>query len=731
MRGRIDPEQKMRWLNDHRTFASWQYSEEAMLHASDGSLSVPDATVKEQFHLLPKGYTSAPGVTERARHRMIANGWHIGTAKFMMMLVLQMAATIQAGEVPSQPRHSAFQQMLQILQHQEPSIGPGSWARSPVCVPTATSMWEHWELATSAKHPMNTPRRLEPGFQQCIQTQQMIGGSLPRMRTEIIDEIASLAEDFSSPTMDWWKALPPHIRQVYYDQDHQQVSQIPLLLHLLKLTGMPSLEDLQADLTGGFQVLGTLNPGAGWLPRADQKYEYPIKTDAFRSQNRHYTMAKLRTNRVDPEWNTMLQELVKELERGRMSGPYEAPGWWPVDSISIEGKDKIPLPSQEICVSFCFSVKQTDKVRRCEDFRRSGHNSTVVAHDVPHHHDIKAFTDLALTCLDNFLTAKVWAQDLNGAYRQFPVKDPDECFCVLLTPGGPLLLRHHALMFGAASSVWNFNRAADALTFLGRRLLALSLGHYVDDFISIGMSDIVESGFEEFTRLMRMLGLRMKESKALPPDSQQKVLGVHMEIQPEAVVLSPHPNRCAKMIQALQRALDTNSLSPEEAQRLAGKMVFMGSTLFGQLGRAAMQPMYARAHGIGDTKGTSQLNGPLRSAMRAICGLLRDIQPRVIPRTMSSPVIVVYTDAYFVMNGQDFSPGSHQIPSQWKRADCPHFENGWGYVIHFEGRTFFAYGRVPAWLIQRFCSRKAYIYFLEILAQLIAFLDCRRFNSNL
>ena len=50
-------------------------------------------------------------------------------------------------------------------------------------------------------------------------------------------------------------------------------------------------------------------------------------------------------------------------------------------------------------------------------------------------------------------TAMVWAEDLNGAYRQFPVRDPGGCYCVLMTPQGPVLLQHHAMTFGAVSSV--------------------------------------------------------------------------------------------------------------------------------------------------------------------------------------------------------------------------------------------------------------------------------------
>ena len=68
------------------TFAPWQYTEEAMLHDDQGQMHVPSPDVKEQFHQLPKGYTSISCVPERSRHRMLANGWHLGSARFIMML---------------------------------------------------------------------------------------------------------------------------------------------------------------------------------------------------------------------------------------------------------------------------------------------------------------------------------------------------------------------------------------------------------------------------------------------------------------------------------------------------------------------------------------------------------------------------------------------------------------------------------------------------------------------
>lgn len=49
--------------------------------------------------------------------------------------------------------------------------------------------------------------------------------------------------------------------------------------------------------------------------------------------------------------------------------------------------------------------------------------------------------------------------------------------------------------------------------------------------------------------------------------------------------------------------------------------------------------------------------------------------------------------------------------------------NGWGYVATIQGVTYFSHGVVPAAVIKAFCSRRAYIYFLEIAAHLLAVVD--------
>eukprot|EP00438_Fugacium_kawagutii_P028953 Skav210514 [mRNA] locus=scaffold3045:20256:22040:+ [translate_table: standard] len=405
-----------------------------------------------------------------------------------------------------------------------------------------------------------------------------------------------------------------------------------------------------------------------------------------------------------------------------MSGPFEAPSWWPCQTIAPPGLKLLRLDTEDIRVAFCFSVEQHDKIRRCEDLRRSGHNSTVVAFDTPHHHTVETFISLAASYAQSDIGSVLWSQDMNGAYRQFPVSNPNECFCCLVTPSGAILLRHHAVMFGATAAVWNFNRAADSLTFLCRRLLAISLMHYVDDFVGLEGRLTASSGFSEFTRLAAIIGMKMKEVKAQEPAASHKVLGVTFTIEDDQVVVSPHPDRLQRTRAALNLALQQDELHPDTAQRLAGKLVFLTSSMFGKLGRAALCPFYGRAHGLSAHGPTCSLNTPLRHAIRFLLVLFDEIKPRVIPLKVRAKPAVLYTDAYFVLGGVAWKPGDPDIPTKWSTRAAPSFENGLGFVFHNHGRPCFAQWTVPATVLKAFCGRRAFIYFLEILAQMVAIL---------
>eukprot|EP00438_Fugacium_kawagutii_P026201 Skav223831 [mRNA] locus=scaffold1256:63584:64912:- [translate_table: standard] len=272
------------------------------------------------------------------------------------------------------------------------------------------------------------------------------------------------------------------------------------------------------------------------------------------------------------------------------------------------------------------------------------------------------------------------------------------------------LWRHRATPFGAVSAVWSFNRFADSMVALTRRLGCCLLGHFVDDFTGLDMPDLGDSGFVFFRSLYQVMGLNMKKNKEQPPAPRQKVLGVLFHTHQDYIELAACPERCSKMLDLIQDTLNKNHLDQLTAQRLAGKLAFLTTTFYGNMGRAALQPIYARGHGLGEQV-NNKLTFGLRAALHMLQHLVLHAKPRRIPTQLSAEQqVIIYTDAFY-------QPGERQLPSS---AGSSLAKNGWGLVIRFPAKTLFSHGIIPDRYVQRFTSRRAYIYMLEILAVVIA-----------
>ena len=118
---RTDPETRNRWLAGNRQYAPWHYQEHALLTDETGSMVIPDITIKEQLHHFHIDHTKHHEVTDRERHRMLGNSWHIGVSMFLLLFLLQSSPS---AAVPAAPRTSALDFVCQ--QARFSNIYPGT-----------------------------------------------------------------------------------------------------------------------------------------------------------------------------------------------------------------------------------------------------------------------------------------------------------------------------------------------------------------------------------------------------------------------------------------------------------------------------------------------------------------------------------------------------------------------------------------------------------------------------
>ena len=228
-----------------------------------------------------------------------------------------------------------------------------------------------------------------------------------------------------------------------------------------------------------------------------------------------------------------------------------------------------------------------------------------------------------------------------------------------------------------------------------------------------------ESAADGFQDLFAALGFLTKKSKAQPPAPEHVVQGVTFHIDEHGVTLSPTPQRVAKILSQIRRALDDDSLPPHEASKLAGRVAFLTQAVFGAVARAATKAIYARA---ADTAAWSNdsLSTGLAAALRTLVNILPTVKPRFVPFDAANmEMAVLYADAFFT-DGERRHKAGH-VPDGLNPSPHQRAANGWGYVLRIGDRVFYDHGVVPPWFVKLFAARRAYIYMLEVFAQIIAF----------
>ena len=484
---------------------------------------------------------------------------------------------------------------------------------------------------------------------------------------------------------------------------------------------------LLKEIESGFPVVGRMSSGLGWKKRLDMRYAQPMRFESFLKLNEEHVLSRLHQTKPDPHWHDMLSEISQDIEKDRMIGPLTAPPSWGLKTIpSVHHHNTQRLlagPNTHAPTSFAFSVEQTGadghtKVRRCEDWKRSRRNETVEGEDIPPTHRVNTFIAISNEFHRQGFTTHLWGADHESAYRQLPVAVPDHTHVLVRIPGGWTLWKHRCLLFGSTASVWAYTRTADMICWLCRALTLSPMVHYVDDYASIEPPCTIQSGFECVHRIMKTIGFKFKPSKDQPPAHEQHIQGVVMTIDETSFTVSADPGRIQRLTAQLNEYLHRGSMSSDEAHRLAGKLQFISEAMMSQTIRCCLQPLYARA-ATPVQHAQTPLGDGLTDALKTVLMILPEAKPRHF-EFRTPQCSIVYADAYFQAGDQKISVGRALQRNDWRADTTNLLQNGWGFIIRKPNQEcLYAHGQVPGNLLGRFTSRRAFIYALEIIAQLL------------
>ena len=462
---------------------------------------------------------------------------------------------------------------------------------------------------------------------------------------------------------------------------------------ILERNGFPD-KMLWADLRDGFRLTGWMRNTGIFKPQVkppDSSLESLLAQSSYRSP---MTMRRIESTRPDETAAKAWAETLEEERKG-----------WIFEDVHPDFNN--------IVLAHRFGLEQKGKVRVIDNGKDCGLN---MACGLPekftlHGVDVLAAVFLELLNMPKDSLGRLVGKtiDLVSAYKFYPVHPLDRQHLrigVFDTDNmTPRVYGTNVLPFGATGSVAGFLRISSALWHTGVRDMGLGWCAYFDDFPLLaceGMEEQIEDSAGEVFEAMGVQYAR-EGKKATKFAAAFNALGLTFDLSEfkNGVITIKHTDeRRAELKATLETVLQTQRLSPKEAEVLRGRMHWYSSYLFGRAPCEAMHQLSLRARGI---DGSAELGADLAWALRTLWEHVDASKPLELKQT-SGRELFVFTDG-------SYEPGAEVVA-------------GIGGVIYDVSGSPIAYfsSQVPAADLAELEAESEHpIYEVELYAILVAF----------
>ena len=191
----------------------------------------------------------------------------------------------------------------------------------------------------------------------------------------------------------------------------------------------------------------------------------------------------------------------------------------------------------------------------------------------------------------------------------------------------PEVYQQAVLPFGSIASVTAFLRCAVAIWQVGSRMLKLSWTSYFDDFLSLATAGL-EPHRMCISTFLHLLGWELSNDKLVPYSECCKVLCVELTLTKTPAGCFEVRNtesRVLELRESMMQALETNSLSRVEGERLRGRLQFASNQLFGRRFRNCLRELNFHV-----ARGMKTVSAELAASLRLMCHLLALNSPRSV-----------------------------------------------------------------------------------------------------
>ena len=237
-------------------------------------------------------------------------------------------------------------------------------------------------------------------------------------------------------------------------------------------------------------------------------------------------------------------------------------------------------------------------------------------------------------------------------FRQNHPRREDEPFCIV-TFVHPhthkrVYSRLRGLPFGMGSVVNQFNRLPHLKTAVLRRLLGLLACHYFDDELLLESRMCAGASKAISLRLSRLWGIRYGEHKRRPMSTCCPFLGSAYDWadmgRTGCATFGVKASTVAKADGQLSGFIKGDKMTPGEASKLRGLLMWLDTGLLGRPCRGALSALVARQYW--ERAHNDEVTPALATALRYLHTATTTVPPRIVPlHTGDRPHVLLYTDA--------------------------------------------------------------------------------------
>jgi hypothetical protein len=609
-----------------------------------------------------------------AAHLLFVTAFHSSSLDFLPAGTLDSAATASFHEAVAQMRSRALCKVTYSRHggaHRSADRPMGSLLVAPLAdrrVPVAAGFRLHLDGASQLPFLMDSRLRASslPDDLQCAVARAFaLGDALPDTRLRLLHLHNQTCERLRPVSRRINLLMPPTVRKIA-----GRINTACIAAHVDALAWLDI--SLVERLVMGFPIVGPIPDSGVYRPIASVDAATASLRYSEWIAGAHGWNARLASRISDRQWaspdslapdRAVATKTEKELSKGVLVGPYLS-----VSALS-DALDVYPRLMGR------FGVRQKGDIRTIDDGKANGANkaTTLVETVTTPHFFFPAVVARAFAVVSSAAAAPVPQMvvsllDLAMAYRTIPVSQPWYTAFGFYNPNSNRsnfywLPGHN---FGLASAVVNFNRYPELVSVVARALYALPSEHYYDDFINPDLAVAGSTGQQTIERIMLMFasgrprpaGTRVQApeldaGKTQPPAPSNTVLGVvtdlsHLSGPSPRVEFYVDPERIRLVLEEFHIAFLRGTLTPHEASRLRGKLFFLLSAAFANVGRAATLPLVQRQYR--DKPPFAFARG---SELFHCYDFFRTLLPRLpslsirVTEDARTPPLLIYTDASF------------------------------------------------------------------------------------